>query len=136
MSFVKKPKATAVNSSFLIELVPDPSQRFDDDKKLAQQSVVEQVAKVSSGLFTPNPAVKVDDAIKCGQFYNAGIPVNKLAKIMEDNHLVLRVSMTGDHVACAMATHTDLSENAVISSPPGSFSLGVQNNFIRSIDFL
>ena len=136
MSFVRKRKATAVNSHFHIELVPDPTQRFGDEKKLAQQSVIEQVTKVSSGLFTPNPAVKVDEAIKCGQFYNAGIRVDKLAKIMEDNHLVLRVSMNGEHIACAMATHQDLVENKVISSPSGSFSLGVKNNFVRSIDFL
>jgi hypothetical protein len=136
MSFVRKQKATAVKSHFQIELVPDPTQRFSDEKKLAQQSVIEQVTKVSSGLFVPNPAVKVDHAIKCGEFYNAGIRVDKLAKVMEDNHLVLRVSMKGKHIACAMATHQDLLGNKVISSPSGTFSLGIKNNFVRSIDFL
>jgi len=46
------------------------------------------------------------------------------------------VSMKGDDNACAMARHSDLGENQVISSPSGSFSLGVTNGFIRSVDFL
>ena len=136
MSFVRKPKATALNSHFKIDLVADPSQRFGDEKKLAQQAVIEQVNKVSKGLFLPNPAVRVLDSVKSGQFYNAGIAVDKLAKLMKENDLVLRVSMKGDDNACAMAKHSDLTENTVISSPSGSFSLGIQSNFIRSIDFL
>ena len=136
MSFVKKQKATALNSHFKIDLVADPAQRFSDEKKLDQQSVIEQVSKVSKGLFHPNPAVRVLDATKSGQFYNAGIPVDKLAQVMKENDLVLRVSMKGDDNACAMARHADLKENQVISSPSGSFSLGVENGFIRSVDFL
>lgn len=136
MSFVRKPKATALNSHFQIELLPNPAQRFSDEKKLAQQSVIEQLTKVSKGLFLPNPAVRVLDSVKSGQFYNAGLPVDKLAHLMEENDLVLRVSMRGDDNACAMAKHTDLTENTVISSPSGSFSLGIQSNFIRTIDFL
>ena len=89
--------------------------------------MIEQVTKVSKGLFHPNPAVRVLDATKSGQFYNAGIPVDKLAQVMKENDLVLRVSMKGDDNACAMARHADLKENQVISSPSGSFSLGVEN---------
>ena len=133
---MRKQKATALNSHFKIDLVADPAQRFGDEKKLAQQAVIEQVTKVSKGLFLPNPAVRVMDATKSGQFYNAGIPVTKLAALMKDNDLVLRVSMRGDNEACAMARHSDLEENQVISSPSGSFSLGIDNGFIRSIDFL
>ena len=136
MSFVKKQRATAVNSHFQIELVPDPSQKLSQENKLAQQSVIEQITKVSQGVFLPTPAVYVDDAIKCGQFYNAGIRVDKLTKLMQDNNLVLRVSVKGDHNACAMAKHSDLTDNNVIQSPSGSFSIGVQRNFIRSVDFL
>ena len=136
MSFIKKQKATPLNSHFKIDLVPDPAQRFSDEKKLAQQSVVEQVTKVSKGLFVPNPAVRVLDSVKCGQFYNAGISVTKLSKLMKENDLVLRVSVNGDHTACAMARHADLTENTVVSSPSGSFSLGISNGFIRSVDFL
>ena len=136
MSFMKKQKATALNSHFKIDLCPDPAQRFGNEKKLAQQAVIEQVTKVSDGLFLPNPAVRVMDATKSGQFYNAGISVTKLASLMKDNDLVLRVSMRGDNEACAMARHHDLKENQVISSPSGSFSLGIENGFIRSVDFL
>lgn len=136
MSFMKKPKATALNAHFKIDLVADPAQRFSDEKKLAQQAVIEQVTKVSKGLFLPNPAVRVLDATKSGQFYNAGIPVSKLSNLMKDNDLVLRVSIKGDNAACAMARHADLQENQVISSPSGSFSLGITNGYIRSVDFL
>ena len=136
MSFMKKPTATALKSHFKIDLCVDPAQRFSDEKKLSQQAVIEQVTKVSKGLFLPNPAVRVLDATKSGQFYNAGIPVTKLAKLMKDNDLVLRVSMRGENEACAMARHTDIKENQVISSPSGSFSLGIENGFIRSVDFL
>ena len=136
MSFIKKPKATALNSHFQIDLVPDPAQRFEDEKKLAQQAVIEQVTKVSKGLFHPNPAVRVLDSVKSGQFYNAGISVAKLSHLMKENDLVLRVSMQGESEACAMARHTDLVENQVISSPSGSFSLQLSNGFIRSVDLL
>lgn len=136
MSFIKKQKATALNSHFKIDLVADPAQRFGEEKKLAQQAVIQQVTKVSKGLFLENPAVRVLDSVKSGQFYNAGIPVDKLSKLMKDNDLVLRVSMRGDNTACAMARHSDLAENQVISSPSGSFALGIANGFIRSVDFL
>ena len=136
MSLVKKVKATSLDSHFQIELVPDPAQRFDDEKKLAQQAVIEQVTKVSKGLFHPNPAVRVLDSVKSAQFYNAGIHVDKLSHLMKENDLVLRVSMKGDATACAMAKHSDLKENHVISSPSGSFSLGLSNGFIRSVDLL
>ena len=135
MSFIKKQKATAVNSHFQIELVPDPTQKLSGQSKLSQQGVIEQITKVSKGLFLPNPAVQVDEAIKCGQFYSSGIPVTKLTSLMKDNKLVLRVSLNGDHSACAMAKHEDVT-NGFISSPSGSFSIGVQGNFIRSVDFI
>lgn len=136
MSFIKKQKASALNSHFQIDLVADPAQRFDDEKKLAQQAVIEQITKVSKGLFHLNPAVRVLDSVKSGQFYNAGIPVAKLSHLMKENDLVLRVSMKGENEACAMARHTDLKENHVISSPSGSFALGLTNGFIRSVDLL
>jgi len=133
---MKRQKATAVNSQFKIDLVADPAQRFSDEKKLAQQAVIEQVTKASKGLFIPNPAVRVLDSVKSSQFYNAGIPVQKLSHLMKENDLVLRVSINGEHTACAMARHSDLEENTVVSSPSGSFSLGITNGFIRSVDFL
>ena len=136
MSFIKKQNATALKSHFQIDLVADPAQRFGDEKKLAQQAVIEQVTKVSKGLFHPNPAVRVLDTVKSGQFYNAGISVAKLSHLMKEHDLVLRVSMKGENEACAMARHTDLKENQVISSPSGSFALGLTNGFIRSVDLL
>ena len=55
---------------------------------------------------------------------------------MKNNDLVLRVSVSGEHNACAMATHEDIASNAVISSPSGSFSLGISGNSLTHIDFL
>lgn len=136
MSFVKKTPATPVNSEFKIELVPNPAMKFPDDIKLRQQGVIEGLTKVSRGLFLPNPAVKVQDGIKSGQLYNRGLGVDKLSDAMKKHNLVLRVSVSGEHNACAMATHEDLSSNAVISSPSGSFSLGISGNSLRHIDFI
>ncbi len=136
MSFVKKTPATPVNSEFKIELVPNPAMKFSNETKLAQERVIEGLTKVSRGLFLPNPAVKVNDSIKSGQLYNRGLGITKLSDAMKKHNLVLRVSVSGDHNACAMATHEDLASNAVISSLSGSFSLGVSGNSIRHIDFL
>jgi hypothetical protein len=136
MSFVKKTPATPVNSEFKIELVPNPAMKFSKESKLAQERVIEGLTKVSRGLFLPNPAVKVNDSIKSGQLYNRGLGITKLSDAMKKHNLVLRVSVSGDHNACAMATHEDLASNAVISSLSGSFSLGVSGNSIRHIDFL
>ena len=115
MSFMKKQKATALNSHFKIDLVATLLSGLAMRKSLPSRRVIEQVTKVSKGLFLPNPAVRVLDATKSGQFYNAGIPVTKLAKLMKDNDLVLRVSMRGENAACAMARHTD------IEGKPGDF---------------
>ena len=136
MSFVKKAQATPVNSEFKIELVPDPTMKFSAETKLQQNAVISKLSKASKGLFLPNPAVKVGGAIKSGQLYNRGLNVKSLANAMQRHNLVLRVSVSGEHNACAMATHGDVSSNAVISSPSGSFSLGVSGNTIRHIDFL
>ena len=136
MSFVKKASATPVNSEFKIELVPDPSMKFSDETKLQQSKVIDALTRVSKGLFVPNPAVNVDGAIKCGQLYNKGLGVDKMIDAMKNHNLVLRVSVTGEHNACAMATHEDLTSNAMISSPSGSFSLGIAGNAIRHVDFL
>lgn len=136
MSFVKKSRAMPVNSEFQIELVPNPAIKFSEETKLKQQNVIEGLTKVSRGLFLPNPAVKVQDGIKSGQLYNRGLSVSKLSDAMQKHNLVMRVSVSGEHNACAMATHEDLASNAVISSPSGSFSLGVSGNHLRHIDFL
>ena len=136
MSFVKKTQATPVNSEFKIELVPNPAMKFSDETKLKQENVIEGLTKVSRGLFLPNPAVKVEDGIKSGQLYNRGLSVSKLSDAMKKHNLVLRVSVSGEHNACAMATHEDIASNAVISSPSGSFSLGVSGNHLRHVDFL
>ena len=136
MSFIKKAPAAPVNSEFKIELVPDPSKKFSEETKLQQNKVIDALTRVSKGLFLPNPAVSVEGAIKCGQLYNRGLGVNKMIDAMKQHDLVLRVSVTGEHNACAMATHEDLASNAVISSPSGSFSLGISGNSLTHIDFL
>ena len=136
MSFVKKASATPVNSEFKIELVPNPAMKFSDETKLQQNKVIDGLTRVSRGLFLPNPAVSVDGAIKSGQLYNRGVGVNKMIDAMKNHNLVLRVSVSGEHNACAMATHEDLSSNAMISSPSGSFSLGISGNTIRHVDFV
>ena len=119
MSFIKKTPATPVNSEFKIELVPDPSMKFSEETKLQQSKVIDSLTRVSKGLFVPNPAVSVEGAIKCGQLYNKGLGVDKMMDAMKNNNLVLRVSVSGEHNACAMATHEDIASNAVISSPSG-----------------
>ena len=136
MSFIKKASATPVNSEFKIELVPNPAVKCSDETKLRQNQVISALTRVSKGLFVPNPAVSVEGAIKCGQLYNKGLGVDKMVDAMKNNDLVLRVSVSGEHNACAMATHEDLASNAVISSPSGSFSLGISNNSLRHIDFI
>lgn len=136
MSFIKKTPATPVNSEFKIELVPDPSMKFSEETKLQQSKVIDSLTRVSKGLFVPNPAVSVEGAIKCGQLYNKGLGVDKMMDAMKNNNLVLRVSVSGEHNACAMATHEDIASNAVISSPSGSFSLGISGNSLTHVDFL
>ena len=138
MSFVKKPTATRVNSEFHLELVPNPesASKLTEEQKVSQTNMINKVARASNGLFLPNPAVQHGADIKSGQLYRQGVKVSALAAAMKDQDLVLRVSLRGDHTACAMATADDLIENASISSPSGSFSLGVAGNYIRSVDFL
>lgn len=136
MSFVKKASATPVNSEFKIELVPNPGMKFSDETKLQQSKVIDSLHRVSKGLFVPNPAVNVDGAIKSGQLYNKGLGVDKMIDAMKNHNLVLRVSVSGEHNACAMATHEDIASNAMISSPSGSFSLGIAGNAIRHVDFI
>lgn len=136
MSFVKKAQAIPVDSEFKIELVPDPTMKFSSETTLRQNSVISKLSKASKGLFLPNPAVKINGGIKSGQLYNRGLNVKSLANAMQQHSLVLRVSVQGEHNACAMATHEDVSSNAMISSPSGSFSLGIAGNTIRHIDFL
>lgn len=136
MSFVKKEAATPVNSEFKIELVPNPAMKFSNDMQMQQNKVIDGLTRVSKGLFLPNPAVSVGGAIKCGQLYTKGLGVDKMMNAMKNHNLVLRVSVSGEHNACAMATHEDIASNAVISSPSGSFSLGVSGNSIRHIDFI
>lgn len=136
MSFVKKTPAQPVKSQFQLELVPNPASKFSDQAKMQQNQVIQQLTRVSRGLFHPNPAVSVNGAIKSGQLYNSGLKVSTMMNAMKQHDLVLRVSVTGEHNACAMATHEDLASNAVISSPSGSFSLGVSGNTLRHVDFL
>jgi len=138
MSFVKKLPAERVNSQFQLELVPNPVNlaSLSDEQKLHQENIIDQVTSVSKGLFLPNPAVIVGGDIKSGHNYNAGITVSRLASLMDENDLVVRVSVCGDHSGCAMATASDLLENASLSSPTGSFSLGISGNFIRNVDFM
>jgi len=136
MSFIKKTPATPVNSEFKIELVPNPSMKFSEATKLQQGKVIDSLKRVSKGLFVPNPAVSVEGTIKCGQLYNRGLGVDKMMNAMKNNNLVLRVSVSGEHNACAMATHEDIASNAMISSPSGSFSLGISGNSLTHIDFI
>lgn len=136
MSFVKREAATPVNSEFKIELVPNPTMKFSKETQTQQSNVIAGLTRVSKGLFLPNPAVNVGGAIKCGQLYSKGVGVDKMSSAMKKHNLVLRVSVSGEHNACAMATHEDLASNAMISSPSGSFSLGISGNSIRHIDFL
>ena len=136
MSFVKKIHAEYVNSQFQLELVPDPAVKLTNEKQVAQKDMMSKIHRVSNGLFLPNPAVSVSGAIKSGQIYNRSVKVSDLIKTMQDHNLVMRVSISGDHTACAMATPESLEKNAVVDSPSGSFSLGVRNGYIRDIDFL
>ena len=136
MSFVKREAATPVNSEFKIELVPNPAMKFSNDMQMQQNKVIDGLTRVSKGLFLPNPAVSVGGTIKCGQLYTKGLGVDKMMNAMKNHNLVMRVSVSGEHNACAMATHEDIASNAVISSPSGSFSLGVSGNSIRHIDFI
>lgn len=136
MSFVKKVAASSVNSEFKIELLPNPSMKFSPGTSLQQDVAITKLRNVSKGLFLPNPAVSVDGAIKSGQLYNRGLGVKQLAETMKNHNLVLRVSVSGEHNACAMATHEDILSNKMISSPSGSFTLGIAGNTIRHVDFL
>ena len=138
MSFVKKPTAERVNSHFQLELVPNPitQSQLSEEQKLAQSSAIQQVTRVSRGLFLPNPAVSVGGEIKSGQNYQAGVKVSHLVSAMQENDLVVRVSLSGEHSACAMATPEDIMENASVSSPSGSFALGISGNYIRNVDFM
>lgn len=135
MSFLKKTPAQAVNSKFSLELVPDPTMEFSDDQKLSQANMMSKIQNVSNGLFMANPAVSVNGEIKSGQTYGKSIKVSHLADAMEKHGLVMRVSISGEHIACAMATADQLMNNNVIESPSGSFTLGVRNGYIRDIDF-
>lgn len=136
MSFVKKESAQPVNSHFKLELMPNPKNCFDKSNLAEQKQAIANITKVSKGLFLPNQAVKHDGSIKCGQYYQAGVPLSKLADLMKKNDLVMSVSVNGDHQACAMATAEDLLENNVVSSPTGSFSFGIEGGFLRHVDFL
>ena len=136
MSFIKKESAAPVNSEFQLELVPNPTMKFTDQASQRQNEVISKLTRASKGLFLPNPAVCVNGAIKSGQLYNRGLNVNNLMNAMQQHNLVLRVSVKGEHNACAMATHEDIASNAMISSPSGSFSLGVVGNSIRHVDFI
>ncbi len=136
MSFVKKQTAQPVNSEFRLQLVPNPKNCFDKSNSMQQHQAIADVTRVSKGLFQPNVAVKHEGAVKSGQFYQSGIPIAKLASIMESNDLVMQVSVCGDHKACAMASAEDLMSNSLISSPSGSFSFGIQGGYLRHIDFV
>jgi hypothetical protein len=136
MSFVKKMPATPVKSQFQLELVPNPAVELSKEEQVAQKNMINRIQSVSNGLFLPNPAVCVNGAIKSGQIYNRSVKVADLLKPMQDHNLVMRVTIAGEHTACAMATAEDLKTNAVVNSPSGSFSLGVRNGYIRDIDFI
>ncbi len=136
MSFVKKEKAAAVNSQFKLQLMPNPKNCFDKSNLAMQRQAIADITRVSKGLFLPNRAVKHEGSIKCGQYYDAGISLTKLANTMKENDLVMSVSLCGDHKACARATAEDLLDNNIVSSPSGSFSFGIQGGFLRHVDFL
>lgn len=136
MSFVKKQSAQPVNSHFQLQLMPNPKNCFDKSNLAEQRQVIADLTRASKGLFIPNQAVKHEGSIKCGQYYQAGIPIHKLADVMKSNDLVMSVSVNGDHKACAMASPDDLLENNIVSSPSGSFSFGIEGGFLRHVDFL
>ena len=133
---MKKIPAQRVNSEFSLELVPNPASEFSEEQKVAQKEMIQKIHRVSNGLFIPNPAVSVNGAIKSGQTYNRSVKVSHLADAMRQHNLVLRVSVAGDHTACAMATADHLEKNSMVDSPSGSFSLGIRNGYIRDIDFV
>ena len=136
MSFLKKLPAQAVNSEFKLEVVPNPALELSEEKVSAQADMIDKIHNVSNGLFLPNPAVSVNGAIKSRQTYNRSIKVDYLASAMRKHNLVMRVSIAGEHTGCAMATPEHLENNSVIASPSGSFSLAIQNGYIRNVDFV
>jgi len=136
MSFVKKVSAQPLNSEFKLEVVPNPALELSGAQKDAQTGMLAKIHNASNGLFLPNPAVMVSGAIKSRQTYGRSVKVGFLANAMRKHNLVMRVSVAGDHCACAMATPDHLENNADITSPSGSFSLAVRDGYIRSIDFV
>lgn len=136
MSFLKKVPAQAVNSEFKLEVVPNPALELSEEQVSAQAEMIKKIQNVSNGLFLPNPAVSVNGSIKSRQTYNRSVKVGFLAGAMRKHNLVMRVSVSGEHNGCAMATPDHLENNSVITSPSGSFSLAVQNGYIRNVDFV
>ena len=135
MSFMKKMPAQRVNSDFSIEVVADPSKNFSEEQQVAQKEMIQKIHRVSNGLFLPNPAVNVNGAIKSGQTYSKSVKMPFLIDAMRKHGLVMRVSVSGEHTACAMATPDHLENNSMVTSPSGSFSLGIRDGYIRDIDF-
>lgn len=137
MSFVKRPAMKELNSHFLIEMVPDPTQRFSEQQALAQKDVLRQMQDAGKDMFQPNPAVEMAGATKCRQLYNRTVSVTDMSAAMDKYGLVMRVNLKGnDSTTTAMATATDLRNNNVITSPSGSFSLVTSGNYIRGIDLV
>lgn len=135
MSFVNRPAMKELNSHFLIEMVPDPTQRFSDTQKLAQQDVLTKIKTAGKDLFQPNPAVEIAGATKCRQLFNCTVNTRELGAAMNTYNLVMRVSLKGgDKTMTAMATAADLLNNNVITSPSGSFSLVTNGNYLRGVD--
>ena len=136
MSFIKKVSAQHVNSEFKLEVVPNPALELSDAQKSAQSDMLAKIHNVSNGLFLPNPAVISNGAVTSRQTYGRSVKVGYLANAMRKHNLVMRVSVAGEHTACAMATPDHLENNTAITSPSGSFSLTVRNGYIRSVDFV
>jgi len=134
MSFVKAPPMKETGSHFLVEMVPNPVSRTSEQQQLAQQDVINQITLAGKDLFTPNPAVEVNGAVKSRQLYNRTVSIDDMAAAMDKYDLVLRVNLKGSQTAAAMATASDLRSSSVIKSPSGSFSLVRHGNYLRGID--
>lgn len=138
MSFVKTPAFTETNQHFLLNIVPNPTQKFTSEKSNAQMDVISQIRNAGKDLFQPNPAVKVDASgnLKSRQLYNRNVSINDLVTAMDQYDLVMQVNLKGGASKSAMVTSSQLQSSASVSSPSGTFAFVRHGNYVRGIDLL
>jgi len=138
MSFVKSPAVTETNQHFLLNIVPNPAQKFTDAQSNAQRDVISQIRNAGKDLFQPNPAVKVDASgnLKSRQLYNRNVSIKDLATAMDQYDLVMQVNLKGGDNKSAMITSDQLQNSASVSSPTGTFAFVRHGNYVRGIDLL